>query len=94
MYFLSARGGSRSISDNAVRTALRTLGYTNEQITPHDFRAMATTLLDEELEYRLDWINQQLSHKVKDPNVGAYNRTKHLKQRTEMMQKWRIIWMD
>jgi integrase len=57
-------------------------------MTPHGFRAMARTLLDEELEYRIEWIEQQLAHTVKDANGRAYNRTKHLKQRTEMMQRW------
>ena len=85
--FPSARGASRAMSDNAVRTALRTLGYTNEQITPHGFRAMARTLLDEELGYRIDWIEQQLAHQVKDPN-GRANRTQHIEKRTEMMQQW------
>ena len=38
--FPSARKGGRALSDNGVRTALRSLGYSNEQIT-HGFRAMA-----------------------------------------------------
>ena len=84
----SARGRSRPMSENAVRTALRTMGYDNNSMTPHGFRAMARTLLDEVLEYRIEWIEQQLAHSVRDPNGRAYNRTKHLKQRIEMMKKW------
>ena len=86
--FPSARKGGRPLSDNGVRTALRSLGYTNEQITPHGFRAMARTLLDEELDFRIDYIEHQLAHTVKDPLGRAYNRTKHLSERTEMMQSW------
>ena len=86
--FPSERGASRPLSDNGVRTALRTIGYSNEVMVPHGFRAMARTLLDEVLEYRIEWIEQQLAHVVKDPNGRAYNRTKHLKQRAEMMQHW------
>ncbi|MCH2160105.1 MAG: integrase arm-type DNA-binding domain-containing protein [Oleiphilaceae bacterium] len=86
--FPNARGVSRPLSENGVRTALRTLGYTNEQMTPHGFRAMARTLLDEVLGYRIDWIEHQLAHAVKDTNGRAYNRTTHLEQRREMMQKW------
>ncbi len=86
--FPSERGESRTLSDNGIRTALRTMGYSNEVMVPHGFRAMARTLLDEVLEYRIEWIEQQLAHVVKDPNGRAYNRTKHLKQRTEMMQHW------
>ena len=76
------------MSENAIRVALRSMGYSNEQMTAHGFRAMARTLLDEVLEYRIEWIEQQLAHVVKDPNGRAYNRTKHLAQRTEMMQRW------
>ncbi len=86
--FPSARGASRPLSENGVRTALRTLGYGNEDITPHGFRAMARTILDEVLEYRVDWIEHQLAHAVKDPNGRAYNRTAHLVGRKQMMQGW------
>lgn len=86
--FPSARGASRPLSDNGVRTALRSLGYDNKTMTPHGFRAMARTLLDEQLGYRIEWIEQQLAHAVKDVHGRAYNRTKHLPQRTEMMQRY------
>lgn len=86
--FPSARGGSRPLSENGVRVAIRTMGYDNTQMTAHGFRAMARTLLDEVLGFRIDWIEHQLAHAVKDANGRAYNRTKHLPQRIEMMQKW------
>ena len=86
--FPSARGASRPMSDNAARVALRSMGYDNDMHTPHGFRATARTLLDEVLNYRIEWIEQQLAHAVKDANGRAYNRTKHLPQRAEMMQRW------
>ena len=86
--FPSPRGSSRCLSENGVRTALRTLGYDNETMTPHGFRAMARTILDEVLGYRVDWIEHQLAHAVRDANGRAYNRTAHLDGRTEMMQGW------
>lgn len=86
--FPSARGGSRCLSENGVRTALRDMGYTNEVITPHGFRATARTLLDETLGFRVEYIEHQLAHAVKDPNGRAYNRTSYLEQRKEMMQDW------
>ena len=86
--FPSARGASRPLSENGVRTALRTMGYSNDQMTAHGFRAMARTILDERLNYRTDFIEHQLAHAVKDPNGRAYNRTKYLSQRKEMMQRW------
>lgn len=86
--FPSARGASRPLSDNGVRTALRTLGYSNDVMTPHGFRAMARTLLDEILGFSVDIIEHQSARKVRDPLGRAYNRTQHLPQRREMMQKW------
>ena len=86
--FPSARGPSRCLSDNAMRTALRTMGYDNQTMTPHGFRAMARTLLDEELGYRVDIIEHQSAHMVKDTNGRAYNRTNFLPERIEMMQRW------
>lgn len=86
--FPSARGASRPLSENGVRTALRTMGYDNDTMTPHGFRAMARTLLDEQLEFRVDWIEHQLAHAVRDANGRAYNRTSHLPQRKKMMQRW------
>ncbi len=86
--FPSARGASRPLSENAVRVALRTMGYDNDTMTPHGFRAMARTIMDEVLNYRVEWIEHQLAHAVKDANGRAYNRTAHLPQRKEMMQGW------
>jgi integrase len=57
-------------------------------MTGHGFRAMARTILDEELRFRPDLIEHQLGHAVKDPNGRAYNRTSFLAERTEMMQVW------
>lgn len=84
----SARGQGRPMSENGVRTALRSLGYSNEEVTPHGFRATARTILDEILGFRVDYIEQQLAHAVKDTNGRAYNRTKYLPERKEMMQAW------
>jgi len=86
--FPSARRGGRPLSENGVLAALRTMGYTSEQVTPHGFRATARTILDEVLGFRVDYIEQQLAHAVKDANGRAYNRTKHLPERKDMMQAW------
>tara|TARA_R110002072_G_scaffold302817_1_gene488937 strand:- start:1867 stop:3096 length:1230 start_codon:yes stop_codon:yes gene_type:complete len=86
--FPSQRGASRPLSDNAVRTAMRTMGYDNDTMTPHGFRAMARTILDEVLNWRVDYIEHQLAHAVRDANGRAYNRTAHLEGRREMMQAW------
>ena len=86
--FPNERSRTRAMSDNGIRSALRTLRHTNEDMTPHGFRAMARTLLDEELRFRPDWIEQQLAHRVSDPLGRAYNRTAFIEERTKMMQVW------
>jgi integrase len=86
--FPSLQGAHRPMSENTINGALRRLGYSGDQMTGHGFRAMARTLLDEVLGYRVEWIEHQLAHEVKDPNGRAYNRTAFLKARKEMMQGW------
>lgn len=81
-------GKEGHLSEGAVLQALRRMGYSGEEMCGHGFRAMARTLLEEKLEYPADIIEQQLGHQVRDPLGRAYNRTKHLAKRTEMMQKW------
>ena len=86
--FPSARGVTRPLSENGVRTALRSLEFDNDTMTPHGFRATARTILDEELKCRVDYIEHQLAHAVRDANGRAYNRITHLDGRREMMQQW------
>lgn len=86
--FPSPRSLRRPMSNNAVLAALRRLGIGKDVMCGHGFRAMARTILDEVLDYRVDWIEHQLAHAVKDVNGRAYNRTAHLEQRKKMMQAW------
>ena len=86
--FPCARTKGRAMSNMAMLAAMRRIGITKEEMTPHGFRAMARTMLDEILGFRVDFIEQQLAHTVKDPLGRAYNRTKHLPERKEMMQRW------
>jgi integrase len=76
------------MSDNGILSALRRMGIAKEEMTGHGFRAMASTVLDEVLGFRVDYIEHQLAHAVKDPNGRAYNRTAHLPERRRMMQAW------
>ena len=43
-------------------------------------------MLEERMGIRIDLIEHQLSHSVRDAKVRAYNRTQFLNQRSEMMQ--------
>lgn len=88
MVFPGERSHDRPISENSVRTALITMGYTPEIQTWHGFRATARTMLAERLECDPLVIEAQLAHSVKDANGRAYNRTQYIKQRAEMMQRW------
>jgi hypothetical protein len=85
--FPGARSAMRPMSENTVRQALRSLGYTNEQMTPHGFRAMARSLLAE-MGWKTDAIERQLAHKASGPLGGAYDRAQFLAERKEMMQAW------
>ncbi|WP_426104825.1 tyrosine-type recombinase/integrase [Massilia sp. TSP1-1-2] len=86
--FPSIRTSDRCMSENTVNAALRSMGYAKEVMTGHGFRAMARTIMDEVLGERVDLIEHQLAHAVKDPNGRAYNRTAHLPARRKMMQRW------
>jgi len=86
--FPSLRHG-RHISAATINRALQAMGYdTKTEITGHGFRAMARTMLAEQLHYPPEVIEHQLAHKVPDALGTAYNRTKYLAQRVEMMQAW------
>jgi integrase len=86
--FPSIRTGERPMSENTINAALRGMGYSREVHTAHGFRAMARTIMDEVLGERVDLIEHQLAHTVKDTNGRAYNRTAHLPERRKMMQRW------
>jgi integrase len=91
--FPSARGATRPMSNIAVLAALRRLGYDSATMTAHGFRATARTLLAEVLRERVDLVEHQLAHTVRDPLGRAYNRTEFLDDRRGMMQRW-ADWLD
>lgn len=88
LVFPGERDHDRPISDNSVRTALLSLGYSSDLQTWHGFRATARTMLAERLDFDINIIEAQLAHAVRDANGTSYNRTKYLEQRTKMMQSW------
>ena len=88
LVFPGERNHARPISENSVRTALISMGYTAEIQTWHGFRATARTMLAERLDCDPLVIEAQLAHAVKDANGRAYNRTQYLDHRTRMMQLW------
>ncbi|MFZ2956176.1 MAG: integrase arm-type DNA-binding domain-containing protein [Candidatus Ozemobacteraceae bacterium] len=79
---------TRPMSENGVLSALRRMGIEKSELCGHGWRAVARTMLDEILHFAPHLIEHQLGHVVKDPNGRAYNRTTHLPDRREMMQRW------
>lgn len=86
--FPSLLTGERCMSENTVRGALRRMGYGNDDMTAHGFRAMARTMIAERLGISGEVIEAQLAHAVGDALGRAYNRTQYLDQRRDMMTKW------
>lgn len=85
--FPSLRTASRPMSDNAVLSALRRMGYPKSEMTGHGFRSMASTNLYE-LGWKSELVEMQLAHR--DPNEvrASYNHAKYLSERQKMMQVW------
>lgn len=85
--FPGLRTNSRPISEVTLNAALRRLGFTKDEHTPHGFRSMASTRLNE-----MGWppgdIELQLAHMDRDQVRAAYNRALRLDERRRMMQAW------
>jgi integrase len=86
--FPSLLTGERPMSENTIRTALRRMGYTNDDMTPHGFRAMARTIMVERLNMHPDVIEAQLAHGKSGPLGAAYDRAEFMEQRRRMMNEW------
>lgn len=87
--FPGMRDRQKPMSEATINAALRRMGYdTKDEMTGHGFRAMARTILHEELGFEPAVIEHQLAHRVQDALGAAYNRTKFVKERTRMMQAW------
>lgn len=79
--------GDRPMSENAVRVALRSMGFTNDQMTAHGFRSMASTILNEK-GWQPDAIERQLAHVEGNSVRAAYNYAQYMDVRKEMIQWW------
>lgn len=86
--FPSPRADDRPMSDNAVLSALRRMGFPKDEMTGHGFRAMARTMLAERLGIDESVIEAQLAHAVKDSLGRAYNRTEFIDKRRSMLEVW------
>ena len=84
--------GQRSIdqpmSDGAIREALKTIGYPGSIHTGHGFRAMARTMIIDELKIQEHLIEHELGHIQRFPNGRAYDRASYIQERDLMMREW------
>jgi integrase len=85
--FPSLRTRDRPMSENTLNAALRRLGYSSEEMTAHGFRALASTLLNEQ-GFPPDVIERQLAHIERNKVRAVYNRAERLAERRKMMQTW------
>lgn len=87
--FPSLLSGERCMSDNTIRSALRRMGYGNDEMSAHGFRAMARTLIAERLPgIAPEVVEAQLAHGKSGPLGMAYDRAEFMEQRRSMMNAW------
>lgn len=85
--FPSPKNANKPLWVDALRVAIRAMGFTPEELHTHGLRAMFSTILNER-GFNRDWIEIQLSHGENDKIRAAYNHAEWLPQRHKMMQEW------
>ena len=91
LIFPSLKSNVRPISDNTIRSMLRNLGFNNDMVTPHGFRATFSTIAHERQDehgQNSDVIELCLAHVENNKVKEAYNHAKNLKARAKLMQWW------
>jgi integrase len=87
LVFPSIRSNRKLLSENAFNSALRRMGYEQDEMTAHGFRATASTILNER-GINPDVIEAALGHQDEDEIRRAYNRAKYWPERVKLMQDW------
>jgi integrase len=87
LVFFSPANKDKYISNNAVLSALKRMGYAG-RMTGHGFRSLASTILNEQRKYHPDIIERQLAHADKNEVRAVYNRADYILERKKMMQEW------
>jgi integrase len=84
--FPQIRSFDRPLSENAINSALRRMGYTDTEHTAHGFRSSFSTILNKR-KFDAGIIEDALSHT--DSSVRRiYNRHKAWEERVKLMQSW------
>ncbi|EHU2279185.1 tyrosine-type recombinase/integrase [Acinetobacter baumannii] len=92
--FASPQKRDCMISRTTLNKMLTYIGLND--VTAHDFRATASTLLYEK-GYEEAWIEKQLAHAEQNRTKASYDHSQHLDARRKMMQDWADIvdsWKD
>ena len=84
--FYSTRSTSRRMSDGTMLQALYRMGYRGI-MTGHGFRGLASTVMHE-AGFQHEHIDAQLAHKKQDKVSAAYDHSKYLAQRIDLMAWW------
>ncbi|CAM3239129.1 tyrosine-type recombinase/integrase [Asticcacaulis taihuensis] len=87
LVFPARKSWRKPMSDVTLNKALRTMGYSNEEMVSHGFRSTASTLLNESRLWAPETIELALSH-VDDSVRGIYQRSQFWDERVEMAQWW------
>ncbi|NLQ17593.1 integrase arm-type DNA-binding domain-containing protein [Marinomonas sp. M1K-6] len=86
LMFPNVRDSSRSMSNTTINRVIERLGFKGD-FSGHGFRSTASTMLNE-MGYREDAIERQLSHVERKGQRRAYNHGEYMAERREMMEYW------
>lgn len=87
LVFPSVRSNKKTLSENAFNSALRRMGFTQDEMTAHGFRATASSILNER-GFPPDVIEAALAHVEPNAVRRAYNRATYWPERVTLMQAW------
>jgi integrase len=88
LVFPGIRSVERPISENTLNASMRRMGFKQDEVSAHGFRATASTLLNESGKFSADAIERALAHQDPDPIRRAYARGAFWAERVEMAQWW------
>ena len=86
--FPAVTSRTRTMSENTMNSALRRMGFTQDEATSHGFRASASTLLNESGKWAPDAIEAELAHVGADEVRKAYHRALYWDERVKMADWW------
>lgn len=87
--FPGARSSKRPMSENTINAALKRMDYSTDEHVAHGFRAMARTMMVEQMSgIDPEIVEAQLGHGKSGPLGSAYDRAEYMTQRRQMMQSW------